>query len=124
MTKSLPYIAFIGFAFLFIGYVLFSESKFARADSTSVPATVATSSTVLVGTSASLLFSTSTCVARTISTASTSLMLGWKGITPTAQTGFWQATSTTVTYDASQFGCGAVFVYSNIPAVISVQESR
>jgi hypothetical protein len=47
-----------------------------------------------------------------------------QGKVPTATFGVLQAASTTVAYDASQYGCGAVRIYSFVSSAITVQEAR
>jgi hypothetical protein len=44
--------------------------------------------------------------------------------TPTATFGILQAASTTQAYDASQYGCGRVRIYSYVTSAITVQETR
>jgi hypothetical protein len=126
ITKYLP--VAVLFVLVLLAVFLLSRAGTAEADVTNQnPATVATTSVALVGNTPVLLYATSTCASRTISTASTTIMLGFgerTGFVPSAQAGFWQAASTTETYDASQFGCGAVRVYSSIPALITIQEAR
>lgn len=90
-------------------------------------ARIATTSPAAVTTSASLVFGTSTCAARTISTTGSAIMIGFgenQGFVPTALVGHVQGASTTVTYDASQFGCGAVRIYSFAAQTLTVAEAR
>lgn len=98
-----------------------------------ITATVATTSVYAVTNSQQLVFATSSCTARTISTTNTDGirisfsdgMTGMlQGFQPTGSQGFWQAASTTVTYDATQYGCGALRVFSGTPQTITVSESR
>lgn len=79
-------------------------------------ATVATSSFQSVTAAAvELLFSTSTsCTSRVISTQAGAIKLTFSdriGERPTGSSGMIQTASTTVVYDASQYGCGAIYVY-------------
>lgn len=112
---------------MFFGY-LFSQINYARAaDTNQNPATVATTSVNTVNTTASLVFATSTCASRTISTTASPIMIGFtdaQGFVPSGISGFVQAASTTVTYDASQYGCRALRVYSFTSGPITVQESK
>ena len=59
------------------------------------------------------------CLARVISTASSTLMLSFGSSTPTAVRGHWQAASTTATYDSSIFGCGQWQTVSYAPVASS-----
>jgi hypothetical protein len=82
-----------------------------------LPASVASSSAQVIGTTQRLLFATSTCSARVISTRTQPMMLGFgvygaSDFVPTATTGVLQPASTTVVYDSGQYGCGAVRVIS------------
>src|SRR3990167_4345966 len=51
------------------------------------------------------------CSSRTISTASTSIMLAFGSSTPSASFGHWQGASTTVAYDSGLYGLGHWRVY-------------
>lgn len=79
-------------------------------------ATVATSSfRAATATTVQLLFATSSaCTSRIISNQAGALKLTFNdklGARPTAVNGVLQSASTTVVYDAEQYGCGAVYVY-------------
>ena len=60
------------------------------------------------------LFTAKTCASRVISTVGQGIMLDFNGGTPTGSFGLWQGASTTVAYDAEQYGCGAVTVYGQV----------
>lgn len=128
LSKSLLYVAAVAL-FFSIAYLL-SGSPFtvAGADATTVPATVATTSNPTVGTTAVTLFATSTCASRIITTYANPIMLTFSdriAQTPTATFGHLQAASTTVTYDAGQYGCGLYKVYGyTANTAITVTETR
>jgi hypothetical protein len=117
-----------------VAFFLFNNVKPAfGATPAGIPATIATTSVEAVTTSQLLVFATSTCTARTISTTGadgiritfTDGALGaLQGFQPSGSQGFWQAASTTVTYDATQYGCGALRIFSGTPQTITVSESR
>jgi len=68
----------------------------------------------------------STCVARVITTGTAgglSVTLDDK-FSPTGGVGFWQAASTTVVYDAGQFGCGRVKAVSNTAQTLFIADVR
>lgn len=113
---------------LLVGFVMLGDTFKASAEAPSgLPATVATSSSPTVGTTASLIFATSTCAARTITTVASPVMLTFsdnQGRVPTAISGHLQAASTTVTYDSGQFGCDAVRAYGFVSSAITITESR
>lgn len=126
MTKKLIPTLLIVMSVLF-AYSILTNIRFAHADSTNLPATVATTSNPTVNTTASLVFATSSCVARVISTTASPIMMTFtdaQGKVPTATFGVLQPASTTVSYDASQYGCGAVRIYSFVSGAITVQEAR
>lgn len=62
----------------------------------------------------------SNCTSRVISTASTSLMLSFGTLTPSATVGHWQGASTTVAYDNAEYGCGAITAYSSASSTVAV----
>lgn len=120
-------VAVVALAVCYMLASTFLSTMVVRADTTDNPATVATTSNPTVTTSASLVFATSTCAARTISTVASPIMITFtdaQGKVPTATFGVLQAASTTVAYDASQYGCGAVRIYSFVSSAITVQEAR
>ncbi len=116
------------FMFVLAAAGMLFEVRSAHADASNIiPATVATTSLDAVSSTALLTFATSTCVSRTISTQAGGIMIGFtdaQGFVPSGTQGFWQPASTTVTYDASQYGCKAVRVYSGTAQNITVQEAR
>lgn len=123
---------YVALALLVASAVLvFSFSYFGRADAAGgfLPATMASSSAVTVGTSPSTpVFATSSpnCSARIIGTASSSIMVTFtdkNGDVPNIAKGFWQGASTTVAYDSGLFGCGAVKVFSVSSQQIMVAET-
>lgn len=92
-----------------------------------LPATVATSSNPTVGTTATLVFATSTCASRIVTTVASPVMITFSdriGQTPTGAFGHLQAASSTVSYDASEYGCGAIKMYGFVSSAITVSESR
>lgn len=115
MSKTLTGIA-SAIAIILFGLFVFSfvqETRFANASAPSgLPATVATSSTIAVGTStkATILFAgDGTCSARIITTYAQPVMLSFAAVSSTtiSQTvGHLQAASTTVVYDSGLYGCG------------------
>jgi hypothetical protein len=90
--------------------------------------TVASSSaqTTVAGT-VRILFATSTsCTSRVISTQAGAIKLTMsdhKGLRPTGVLGVLQTASTTVVYDAEQYGCGAVYVYPYAADTLTVVET-
>lgn len=128
LSKSILYLAAI-VLFFSVAYLLSGSPFLVRgADATQIPATVATSSNPTVGTTAVTLFATSTCAARVITTYANPIMLtfgDYANQTPTATYGHLQSASTTVTYDAGQYGCGLFKVYGyTANTAITVTESR
>lgn len=92
-----------------------------------LPATIASSSSYSLTTTASTLFATSSCSARIVTTQASPIMLtfsDYSNQTPTAMYGHLQAASTTVAYDSGLYGCGLVKVYSFTTATTTVSESR
>ena len=91
-----------------------------------LPATVATTSQITVGTTAITVFATSTCAARIVSTTNKPIMLTFTDAqTPTFALGVAQVASTTVAYDSGQYGCGEVKIYGfDAASKITVYETR
>mgnify|MGYP001612020141 FL=1 len=105
-----------------------------------LPAVIATSSQPTVGTTAVALWSAGNsngnCSSRVISTQGKAIMLsfgdrpnypaGNRATTTVSGTlGFLQAASTTVTYDASVYGCGSVSAYGfDSSTTITIAEFR
>jgi hypothetical protein len=126
MTAKTTIIASIVFLGMVLAYVVFAPGLIARADTTQLPSTVATSSLVTVAQTPLTVFATSTmCAARVVSTTGSPVMLTFSdAYTPSATAGFVQGASTTVAYDSSQYGCGKVKAYSFVTSAFTVQESR
>lgn len=117
----------LGAAAIIAAFFLFANPFKAAADATTLPATVATSSPSAVTTTARTIFATSTCATRVISTRESAITLTFsdnQGVTPTATYGHVQAASTTVAYDAAQYGCNAFKAYSFTAQNLSVMEAR
>lgn len=106
--------------------MLLTEKTFGSAPS-GLPAILATSTSITVGTTASNAIATSSCAARIITSRAQPLMLtfgDYSNQTPTGTFGHLQAASTTVVYDSGQFGCGLVKVYAFAADTITVTETR
>lgn len=91
----------------------------------------ATSSTVALSPTPALLFATSStnsCASRVVGTTGAGgIMLTFSdksGVSPAALVGFWQAASTTWTYDSGLFGCGAFRAYSGLAQTVTVMETN
>lgn len=108
--------------------ISFQGSEAQGAAPSGLSATIATTSTQTVNTTASTVFATSTnCASRVISTASSSIKITFSdriGETPNDTTGLTQGASTTKEYDAGLYGCGLVKVYSFGTQVITFFEAR
>lgn len=125
-------IALILTALIAIGFSAHSQKVSASAPP-GIITTIATTSVAAVTATQILVFATSSCSTRIISTTNidgirisfTDGVPGTlQGFQPTATQGFWQGASTTVAYDATQYGCGALRVFSGTPQTITVSESR
>lgn len=124
-------VASVCVAILIVGFLAGSyasqEDAFGAANP-GTQATIATSSNPTVGTSPSLVFATSTCQARVITTYANPIMVyfsDFKGQRPSATAGHLQSASTTVAYDASVYGCNAVYIYGYTGnTAITVSEAR
>lgn len=92
----------------------------------SLIANYATSSAIVVGTTASTVLATSTCQARIITVPGTSaIMMTFNDkYTPTGSFGITQAASTTVAYNSGIYGCGALKIFSFAAQNITVTDSR
>lgn len=76
---------------------------------------------------ARMVFATSTfCSGRIITTGASPLKLSFAdgNATPTASIGHFQSASTTVVYDADQYGCGRIVVYPFDDTTITISETR
>lgn len=69
-------------------------------------AITASTSRLVVGTSAAQMIATSTCISRIITTEGQPIKLSLGDEVPTALLGFLQAASSTEKYDSGLFGCG------------------
>lgn len=90
---------------------------------------VATTSNPAVSATAALVFASSTCTARIITTYASPIMITFSdsagvGGGPTGTFGHLQAASTSILYDAGQYGCDAVRIYSFASQNITVSEER
>ena len=116
-----------GAVLAFLAILFFTSTPTKASAPNGLPATIATTSVSLVNTTASLVIATSSCSARIISTATSSIMIGFtdnQGFVPSAMQGIYQAASTTVAYDSGQYGCGAVRVYSFQTQNLTVMDAR
>ncbi len=115
-----------GIILAFFAMALYTDH--ARADTSAIPGTVATTSVNGVTTTASLVYgSTTACTARIISTGASPIMIGFtdkQGFVPTGLQGHLQPASTTVAYDSSQYGCNAVRIYSFVAQNITVSQTQ
>lgn len=123
-------LALAGVAIVFLSYLaLYNQPEPAQgATWPGSIAAIATSSFQSVTIDAAeLLFATSSCSTRTIGTRGDAIKLtfsDYRGERPTINNGFPQAASTTVSYDAEQYGCGAVWVYSYGTQTVTIAETR
>lgn len=130
LTKYALSLAFcvLAVVVLFVLNMFFQPHQTYASAPSGLQATVATTSSPAVTSTAALVFATSTCAARVISTTGASgIMIGFsdaQGFVPTGSIGHWQAASTTIAYDSGQYGCGAVRIYSGINQTLTVMESR
>lgn len=62
----------------------------------------------------------SNCTNRVIGTASTTLMVSFGGVTPSALVGHWQNSSTTSAYENGTYGCGPITVWANASSTVTV----
>lgn len=104
------------FLVIALGYALMSGPFFAKAeDATTLPATIATSSLIAVGPQeVTTIIATTSCTARIITTYANPVMLTFSdvlGQSPSGTFGHLQPASTTVVYDAGEYGCGKVKAY-------------
>lgn len=115
---------------LTVSYFLFANAVPTYGSAPSgLPATVATTSNPVVGTTAVTIIATSSaCTSRIISTGSYPIMLTFSDYanqTPTGSFGFFQGASTTVAYDSGIYGCGLVKAYGYTGNInITVSETR
>lgn len=100
-----------------------SSSNTGNVITQSIVPRVNTSLTVPVGPQAVTTLATgaSNCTTRIIGTASTSVMLSFSSsITPSATIGYWQPSSSTLSYDNAVYGCGSITAYSPASSTITV----
>lgn len=104
----------IAIALVVAGYFMWNAQQVLGGAPAGLPATIGTSSTVLVGTSTPMtLTATSTgCAARIISTGAQAIKISfdWKLSSTTLDNniGHFQGGSTTVAYDSGLYGCSVV----------------
>lgn len=124
LKQSFTILALVGVGIFFAS--IFVEIQHAHAANTNQsPTTVATSSARILTTAPSFVFATSSCTTRVISTTGSAINISFGATAqPSMGAGILQGASTTVVYDASQYGCGAVYVYSLSAATTSWLESR
>ena len=124
-TKTFPAVIIGVFAALLV-LILFGSHSVSAGAPPGLHATVATSSSPTLGaTSATVIVSTSTCMARIVSTGGSIVMLSFNDAqTPTGSFGVQQAASTTVAYDAAQYGCGQMKAFSFAASIITVIDTR
>lgn len=84
----------------------------------------ATTSTIQVGPQEQVtLFSTKTnCTSRRISTPSQAIWISFGSTTPSTNIGHFQATSTSVEYDAGTTGCGQWRAYAIASSTVTLDE--
>ncbi len=116
-------------ALLGIVFILSATSQPARAaNPPGIPAMVASSSVFTISNVAggTLVFATSSCLARIVTTGSSTVMMSFSdnGFNPTGTQGHLQLGSTTVAYDASVYGCGSVRMFGFQGGTVSVSETR
>ncbi len=118
----------LAFALLFSVLPITISKKTAFGSLTNSPATVATTTQIsLTAVTAAPLEATSSCTARIITTQGSAMLLTFSdvaGQSPASGFGFIQAASTTVAYDAGQYGCGLVKAYSFGAQVITISDAR
>lgn len=132
MTNSLKIslVAFIsGVVFLLLLLSLLSTRVLYAAAPPGLQATLATTSNPTVTSTANLIIASSTCNARIITTYGSAVMITFADNFgtiggPTATFGHLQAASTTISYNADMYGCGAVRIYSFTTQAITVSDSR
>lgn len=105
--QNILWVALAGFALGMIYLTFSSGSQFGAAPGGFL-ATTASTSRLVVGTSAGQLIASSTCVARVVTTEEAAIKFTVGDETPVSNgLGHTQAASTTVTYDSATYGCGS-----------------
>ena len=114
-SKTITYGTVVALILVIMYMLGASYSRTLAGAPTGLPASVATTSLMVVGPlSANTLIATSSCAARIITTYANPIMLTMTdriGQTPTGSFGILQLASTTVVYDSGQYGCGLVKAY-------------
>lgn len=89
-------------------------------------AKVATSSfqTYTAGGTGRAIASSTACASRIISTQGSEIRVTFNDVIPTSINGHAQAASTTVNYNAEDYGCGAVRIFPYAAQTITVTETR
>ena len=116
--KKIIYCSLVVILALVVGFS-WKDTKKADAVAGQLSASHATSSTITVSTAAVTAFATSTCAARIVTTNAQPVRFHFSDrdtFTLTTAIGHTQGASTTVTYDASVYGCGLWTVISAGPA--------
>lgn len=89
--------------------------------------TIATSSVSVAGPqeNRTLFAARTNCSSRNITTSSSSIMISFDStlLTPSASRGHWQAASTTVAYDAEQWGCANVTAFGIASTSVTLTET-
>lgn len=125
--KKLQIIGLLVIGLVVVVLIGFRDLKVNAEAPSGLPATVATSSPLLVTTTAKVAFATSSCATRIITTAGFPVRMTFSDYiaqTPTLAIGHWQSASTTVSYDSGEYGCGKVKVWSQGTQTIWITESR
>lgn len=129
LTKLSPVLVVVGL--LLVAYLIGASIAPAHASAPDgIAATIATSSNPILGAgTVSLIAASSSCGGggRVVTTESSAIMLTFgdgPGLQPTGTYGHLQNASTTVSYSANIYGCGAFRAYSFAASPITISESR
>ena len=107
--------------------LLRNNESFVGSTPAGIAGTIATTSNRTWTVASELAFATSSCASRIVGTRGDAIRIvfsDWNAERPSASLGFPQAASTTVEYDASKFGCGAMYIFSYTAQVINLAETR
>ena len=105
---------------LFVQYAGIAEAVFPNMQPRAQTATTTATGPDTVKT---LFSATDNCASRIITTRASDVLLSFKSdMTPSGSVGHEQLASTTVTYDAEQFGCGAVMVYGRASSTLTTTQ--
>ena len=118
-------IAWAVVAFLLMGALFVQYAGVAEAVIPSMQPRAQTATTTATGpdTVKTLFSVTDNCASRIITTRASNILLSFKSdMTPSGSVGHEQLASTTVTYDAEQFGCGAVTVYGRASSTLTTTQ--